>query len=74
MAGIKATRVDYGDKGGAKMDDKLSKADPQDSSVPKPIRAGVPIKGSENENTVSDSKASLATRPTTAGDKGGYKK
>ena len=73
MAGIKGLRVDFGQSMG-KTDDKLTGADPQDSSVPKPIRAGLPIKGSQNENTIEESKASLGTRPNTGGEKSGYKK
>ena len=68
MAGIRGLRVDYG-QGVGKTDDRRSGADPQDSSVPKPVRAGLPVKGSENENTIEDAKASLATRPNTDGSK-----
>jgi hypothetical protein len=67
MAGTKNTRIDYGDKAGVtKNDDKLSHADPQDSSVPKPMRAGVPVGGSENEKTSSESAAKPTTRPNTS--------
>jgi hypothetical protein len=66
MAGIKGARVDYGDQGPVtKTDDKRTGSDPQDSSVPAPVRAGVPVGGSENDNTSSSSKAKPTARPTT---------
>lgn len=64
MAGIRGARVDYGDQGptGSKKDMRSGEK-PQDSSVPAPIRAGVPVGGSVNENTIEESASDKTTRP-----------
>lgn len=62
MAGIKGLRVDYTEKGPAGKDTRTGE-NKQDSSVPAPIRAGVPVGGVENEFTENDSAAKPTTRP-----------
>ena len=63
MAGIKGQRVDYSEKS-PNPNDKRTGADPQPSNVPAPIRAGVPVGGSENHNTMEHSAAVPTARPT----------
>jgi hypothetical protein len=62
MAGIKSGRVDYSEKS-PNPSDKRTGTDPQPSDVPAPIRAGVPVGGSQNENTIEKSAATKTTRP-----------
>ena len=65
MAGLKKTRVDYGDKGPVtKDDDKRSGGNRQDTSISQPTRAQRPVGGVENDFTASESASQLATRPT----------